>query len=48
MAPSPGFKMMFALMRFRAVASRMRLRKRSDFGVASTYSSQSIDSTFTV
>ena len=32
MAPSPGFKMMFALMRFRAVASRMRFRKRSDFG----------------
>jgi hypothetical protein len=31
MAPRPGFKMMFAIPRFRAVASRMRFRKRSDF-----------------
>ncbi len=28
--------------RFRAVASRIRLRKRNDFGVASTYSSMSM------
>src|ERR1700730_9402013 len=31
-----------AAARFRAVASRMRLRSRSDFGVASTYSSTSM------
>jgi hypothetical protein len=32
MARIAEFKVMFALMRFRAVASRMRFRKRSDFG----------------
>ena len=31
-----------AAARFRAVASRMRLRIRNDFGVASTYSSESM------
>jgi len=41
-APLAAFKMMFALMRSRAVASRMRLRKRGDFGVASTNSSESM------
>jgi beta-phosphoglucomutase-like phosphatase (HAD superfamily) len=31
-----------AAARFRAVASRMRLRKRNDFGVASAYPSMSM------
>ena len=33
---------MFALARFRAVASKIRLRKRRDLGVASTYSFESM------
>ena len=41
--PYPGLcGARYAAARLRAVASRMRLRKRSDFGVASTYSSMSM------
>jgi hypothetical protein len=41
-APLAAFKIMFALMRLRAVASRMPLRKRGDFGVALKNSSESM------